>query len=690
MSGGGRGTAAGELRAKLDAARRKNKRKRGEETASASVSMGAELAAKTEMTSAAAWVKRSRKTAATSVSQARSQEEGSSGASSEVTYTSKDLEGMVIGHDISSFKEGESVILTLADADVLDESGELELTNANLADDDRLRLRKERERKLKKPLYSAYIDEEDEGDEFAGSGANIMVRRPRMLAQYDQEDDEKSARERRRVAIGSGGTVNPSELEEAKMIAERLQAAQQGKTLTSLNSGVLKVGRDYMTKEEVDDAVAAAASFKKSKKRKKKKKKSRRRERSEKAGVAAETSDQELEGDRQDVDNSSQTSSAKSASLADELEARALASGGVSSSSRGRRGKTPLHSSLDPDLAQELQEHERQVRAFNAAMKKSWDAQKRSTMGAAGDGHGPGGGGKKAVTSEEELAAAMRIAREQDEEREAKRKADRLALATGVGGVNPDEGKLVFSSTVQFTDQLKSRILQMADEQAAAEARASRRTKPSSHDEKLESGKTVEAAARDELHADAVPEARETSLPSSSSSSTPGPAPLAAASSSSAPEPSNSMPSATPQDDKPSSDAKIADPFARREPLASSGLAASLALLRRGNNLSAKSSGRDLAFSRTGAKSVKTEGADGGLKYEHRDSQGNLLSTKEAWRLQNYVFHGQNPGRKKMQKRQAQLEAMQPKSQLTAQAKQTRALRARLKHSKQAHVKLNY
>ena len=97
-----------------------------------------------------------------------------------------------------------------------------------------------------------------------------------------------------------------------------------------------------------------------------------------------------------------------------------------------------------------------------------------------------------------------------------------------------------------------------------------------------------------------------------------------------------------------------------------------------------------MAFSRTGAKSVKTEGADGGLKYEHRDSQGNLLSTKEAWRLQNYVFHGQNPGRKKMEKRKAILDAMQPKSQLDAQTRQTKALRARLKHSKQAHVKLNY
>eukprot|EP00946_MAST-07B_sp_MAST-7B-sp1_P004765 g4765.t1 len=664
-----------ELRARLAAARSKNKRKRAADGASErAATMGEELAAQKEMSSAAAWVKRSR-TAPRAAPRAEEEAAPDKADGGSDKYKSTDLEGMVIGHDVSSFKAGESVILTLADADVLDDEAGPELTNANMADAERLKFRQDRERKLKKPLYTAYDD-----DGSAAGDIDGMVRKPRMLAQYDQEDDEKALRERRRVAIGSGGTINPGELQEAKRIAERMRAAQQGKTLTSLHSAPLKIGRDYMTNEE----VAAAASFKKKMKKKKKKDKKKKR-RKRRKGLVEEDSDEEMVaasvGSRGQAGGTSGSNAEGGMSLADELEARALAAESSGQKSHGSRNSRASELSADPDFAEELKEHERQVRAFNVAMKRSWDAQKKSSMGAAGDGHGPGGGshsnnvndrgGSSALSSEEELAAAMRLAREQDEAREAKRKADRAAAQIGIGGVNPDEGKLVFSSTVQFTDQLKSRILQMADEQAAAEARIAARSARKTEApadapyEKNAADSSAESNNRDTVKAPEPTSESDVAVASSSSSSSQAPHEAAQASSG-------------------------ADPFARREPLASSGLAASLALLRRRNNLGDKSSGQSLAFSRTGAKSVKTEGADGGIKYEHRDSQGNLLSTKEAWRLQNYVFHGQNPGRKKMEKRKAILDAMQPRSQLDAETKQTRALRARLQHSKQAFVKLNY
>ena len=718
---------ADALRAKLARSKSKNKRKRApvaeEGGAGGAATMGAELAARQEMSSAAAWVKRSRTVPAArgrndgheDAGDGAEEEEkkkkkktkttanaGAGAEDGEGGYGSTDLEGLVIGHDVGAFKAGESVILTLADADVLDDSaGGPELTNANMADADRLRFRQDRARKLKQPLYAAYGDDDDEDDGGGGGAGEFgstdgLVRKPRMLAQYDQEDDEQSVRDRRRVAIGSGGTINPAELQEAKRIAERMRAAQQGKTLASLHSAPLKVGRDYMTNEE----VAAAASFKKKSKKKKKDKKKKKRKK-KRSGLVEEDSDEDMlaTGGRGGDGGGGGDGGM---SLADELEARALSSAGGEQSSRGSRNNRASELSANPDLAEELQEHERQVRAFNAAMKRSWDAQKRSAMGAAGDGHGPGGGGGStssnngsgggAFSSEEELAAAMKQAREQDEAREAKRKADRLASQTGIGGINPDEGKLVFSSTVQFTDQLKSRILQMADEQAAAEARAAAKAASDAQIaaqvaaavKQAEASATtangaasiVSVAAKPQEEGEIVPQDDAASSSYSSLSSSQS---LSSSSSS-----SNAQSAAAAQS------SGAADPFARREPLASSGLAASLALLRRGNNLGDKSSGRSMAFSRTGAKSVKTEGADGGLKYEHRDSQGNLLSTKEAWRLQNYVFHGQNPGRKKMEKRKAILDAMQPKSQLDAQTRQTKALRARLKHSKQAHVKLNY
>ena len=92
----------------------------------------------------------------------------------------------------------------------------------------------------------------------------------------------------------------------------------------------------------------------------------------------------------------------------------------------------------------------------------------------------------------------------------------------------------------------------------------------------------------------------------------------------------------------------------------------------------------------TGTTKVKTEvtsGKQGSIKYEHRDSEGNLLTTQEAWRLQNYVFHGINPGKRKLDKRKAKLEAAK-KSQNQSAIKKTEALRNNLKHHGQAFVSI--
>ena len=82
-----------------------------------------------------------------------------------------------------------------------------------------------------------------------------------------------------------------------------------------------------------------------------------------------------------------------------------------------------------------------------------------------------------------------------------------------------------------------------------------------------------------------------------------------------------------------------------------------------------------------------TSGKQGSIKYEHRDSEGNLLTTQEAWRLQNYVFHGINPGKRKLDKRKAKLEAAK-KSQNQSAIKKTEALRNNLKHHGQAFVSI--
>jgi U4/U6.U5 tri-snRNP-associated protein 1 len=117
--------------------------------------------------SAADWVKRSRRKELTDKEKAdllekRLLEEEEENKNN---YSSKDLKGIQIRHSIKDFEAGESVILTLADTNVLDDNDNLNdegpvLENVNMTDAER---RKEREKKIKRsklPAYVAYDDEE--------------------------------------------------------------------------------------------------------------------------------------------------------------------------------------------------------------------------------------------------------------------------------------------------------------------------------------------------------------------------------------------------------------------------------------------------------------------------------------------------------------------------------------------------
>lgn len=51
-------------------------------------------------------------------------------------YTEKNLKGLKVDHDMDSFNEGKSVILTLKDTGVLEEDDDV-LVNVNMLDDER-------------------------------------------------------------------------------------------------------------------------------------------------------------------------------------------------------------------------------------------------------------------------------------------------------------------------------------------------------------------------------------------------------------------------------------------------------------------------------------------------------------------------------------------------------------------------
>ncbi|KAI0900470.1 SART-1 protein [Annulohypoxylon nitens] len=150
-------------------------------------------------------------------------------AAAAIQYTSKDLAGVKVGHEIGSFEEGEEQILTLKDSNILgdgDEEGD-ELENINLRE--REKLDKKLESKKKKPVYDPNaIDETGEQS---------------LLAQYDEEIVGKKSK--RFTLDGFGNTIQNdiSSLEE--------QSRQRQKINLDFLKDDQQPASDYMDISEV-------------------------------------------------------------------------------------------------------------------------------------------------------------------------------------------------------------------------------------------------------------------------------------------------------------------------------------------------------------------------------------------------------------------------------------------------------
>ncbi|KAJ8113313.1 hypothetical protein ONZ43_g5182 [Nemania bipapillata] len=113
-------------------------------------------------------------------------------AAAAVRYTSKDLAGVKVRHEVDSFEDGDEQILTLADRDVLaDEDGGDELENIQLRE--RENLNEKLNLKKKKPVYDPHeINETGEQN---------------ILAQYDEEISGKTVK--RFTLDGQGNSLQP-------------------------------------------------------------------------------------------------------------------------------------------------------------------------------------------------------------------------------------------------------------------------------------------------------------------------------------------------------------------------------------------------------------------------------------------------------------------------------------------------
>ena len=117
------------------------------------------------------WIKRTKKQERASAAK-REQEFETQDQVFEESYTSSQLDGLTVGHDFADIEEGEDMILTIKDKDILDEDDD-ELISTALAE--KQRLKENLENKVKKPKYDPYAEDDCIGGE------------KRILAKYDEE-----------------------------------------------------------------------------------------------------------------------------------------------------------------------------------------------------------------------------------------------------------------------------------------------------------------------------------------------------------------------------------------------------------------------------------------------------------------------------------------------------------------------
>ncbi|KAL1850702.1 hypothetical protein Daus18300_012845 [Diaporthe australafricana] len=143
-------------------------------------------------------------------------------------YSSKDLAGVKVGHDMSTILDGEDQILTLKDSAVLgeDDDGD-ELENLSLREqeklDEKLNLKK------KRPVYDPN-DIDDTGERG-------------ILSQYDEEIDGKK---KKTFSLGGKGTISD--------LADILEGpAQRKKTLQNLDIDIMQDAppSDYLDPSEI-------------------------------------------------------------------------------------------------------------------------------------------------------------------------------------------------------------------------------------------------------------------------------------------------------------------------------------------------------------------------------------------------------------------------------------------------------
>ncbi|KAF9580935.1 hypothetical protein BGW38_002224 [Lunasporangiospora selenospora] len=174
-------------------------------------------------------------------------------------YDESHLSGLRVGHDVSDFAEGEEKILTLKDSTILEneEHGD-ELINVQMSEKQRLDKNLENKKKVNRPVYSGYDDEEF-----------VLGKKKNILSQYDEvlgiEDEGEGFvigrnKSSQRSVAGQEGADSQSRRE---LSAKEIMNQKLKESAIALSYNKTQQIQDYYTKEE------AEVTFKKFKKKKK-------------------------------------------------------------------------------------------------------------------------------------------------------------------------------------------------------------------------------------------------------------------------------------------------------------------------------------------------------------------------------------------------------------------------------------
>ena len=630
----------------------------------------------TALLNASDWVKRSRIKAMTKPAEIKAEKP----VLIDNNYNSAELAGLKVMHGSEDFEIGDSMILTLADAPLMEtdgrkiiglrDDGDL-LENVNLSEKDRRIDREKRQKKLKQPVYSAYDDAEFDDD---GN------RKKSVLSQYDQEQKVGP-----KLVLNNQGIA----METSERFSSSILPSDTSKAVVEDSLKMdLQAMKDFYTKDEY-------ATFAKTKGKGKKARKIRQREDDEEVGVSTTV----VESVNMDVSEEKYSVSAQQ-SMAFLQPVSVPSSSSLDHGSRAKRAaesltgaqqaqidaakkrdaydlatqislqKTQSHPSFQKTIvtAGDVEVSDYDINASLARIKRiESNRQASSTLtssssssaaadtedkgargildrlgqlknihvkGEAGDTTGAGAEAGVYVSNTRHIHGLG--------SNHAAEGADELRFDEVDADGRRSDGSLIFTSTTEFTTRLQATLNEKARTKAEVAVKAAlvqdTDKKPKATDASRSTGegeggwtdlssaqpryrtKTVEEEDEDEEQANAMKVVEE---------------------------------GGGEEGDGEEEEEDDQLEF-HHQPLVARGMAATLALLKSSGELHQK---EELAGRAKDARDFDPSSSkDYDVKLEYRDQFGRKLTQKEAFRQLSYRFHGYGPGKKKLDKRLKALE----------------------------------